>query len=96
MSDLTGTGVKFDKWPMLVWPAYGKNDALPDSAAIHAIRKGVDWFWKGHFFVHPSWREDYLMKYQNVYLPKGPALPQTAADGDGSMGIMEAHEKKRR
>lgn len=91
LSELTGTGVKFDKWPMLVWPAYGKNDALPDSAAIHAIRKGVDWFWKGHFFVHPSWRDDYLMKYQNVYLPKGPALPQTAADGDGSMGIMEGH-----
>lgn len=69
---------------------------LAASAAIHAIRKGVDWFWKGHFFVHPSWREDYLMKYQNVYLPKGLALPQTAADGDGSMGIMEAHEKKKK
>ncbi len=91
LTNLTGQEVKFGSWPSQAWPAYSQDAQLPDSARIHAVRKGVEWFWKGHFLVHPSWRAAYLEKYQNIWLPQGPALPADAPDGDGSMGILEGH-----
>ncbi|GGG72850.1 hypothetical protein GCM10007415_00180 [Parapedobacter pyrenivorans] len=81
----------FSEWPIDVRPAYSRTDQLPDTARIHSIRRGVDWFWKGHFFVHPSW-ESHWLKYQGDGTePFGPPLPEDAPNGDGSMGILEGH-----
>ncbi len=91
LSDLTQKEVRFNSWPELVSPAYGAKEQLPDSAMIHAVRKGVEWFWGGHFLVHDSWKADYLDKYQGFDSPVGPALPVESLDGDGSMGILEGH-----
>jgi len=91
LTDLTGKDVHFSSWPALVWPAYGQDEQLPDSAKTHAVRKGVQWFWGGHFLVHASWKPDYLGKYQAIEPPVGPELPQDALNGDGSLGIVEGH-----
>ncbi len=91
LSELTGREVRFETWPTRVWPAYSAHQQLPDTAKVHAVRKGVDWFWSGHFLVHPSWKADYLEKYQSTEPPVGPELPDDALTGDGSLGILEGH-----
>lgn len=81
----------FHQWPTDVRPAYSRTEPLPDTARIQSIRRGVEWFWKGHFFVHPSW-EAHWLKYQGDGTePFGPAIPEDAPNGDGSMGILEGH-----
>ena len=92
ISDLTGSKVSFRSWPSFVKPSYSMDEALPDSAKVHAVRRGMEWFFKGHFLVHPSWKESWQMRYQSDGLmPVGPELPSDAADGDGSMGVLEGH-----
>ena len=92
LTDLTGKKVKFKDWPSMISPSYSETAALPDSARIHAVRKGVEWFFNGHFLVHPSWKESWLMRYQgDGLMPVGPELPADAANGDGSLGILEGH-----
>ncbi len=92
LSDLTGRAVRFSSWPSMVAPSYSSDAALPDSARVHAVRKGVEWFFNGHFLVHPSWRESWLMHYQgDGHGVAGPELPADAPDGDGSLGILEGH-----
>ena len=92
LTDLTGRKVTFREWPSLIKPAYSRNQDLPDSARLHAVRKGTEWFFNGHFLVHPSWKESWLFRYQGDGLqPVGPELPADAENGDGSLGILEGH-----
>lgn len=91
LSDLLRREVHFGSWPTRVTPAYTASEQLPDTARIHAVRKGVDWFWAGHLLVHPSWKPAYLDKYQVIDPPVGPELPADAQTGDGSLGILEGH-----
>lgn len=92
LSDLTGRETVFSSWPSMVRPAYGAEAALPRDARREAIRKGVEWFFNGHFLVHPSWKETCLMRYQgDGTMPVGPSLPEDAPDGDGSLGVLEGH-----
>ena len=88
---LTGKDVHFSVWPSLVWPAYGKDAVLPRNAKTQAVRRGVEWFWGGHFLVHESWREEYLIKHQDADPPMAPAVPASAPVGDGSLGVLEGH-----
>ena len=91
MSNLTGQDVRFAKWPARVWPAYGEQQQMPDTARIHAVRKGVEWFWNGHFLIHPSWKEKYQTAHEDATAPWGPAVPADAPVGDGSLGVLEGH-----
>lgn len=92
LSDLTGRSVSFSRWPSLVHPAYGADTPLPREARKEAIRKGIEWFFNGHFLVHPSWKESWLFRYQgDGLMPVGPSLPEDAPDGDGSLGVLEGH-----
>ena len=92
LTDLTGREVTFKEWPSLIKPAYSQNQDLPDSARLHAVRKGIEWFFNGHFLVHPSWNESWLFRYQGDGLqPVGPELPADAENGDGSFGVLEGH-----
>ena len=90
---LNGTsGITLNNWTSYVAPAYGRTEPLADSARIHSIQKGVEWFYNGHFLVDKSWKADWYDKYQgDGSMPVGPELPRNAIDGDGSMGMLEGH-----
>ncbi len=76
-------------WFSYVSPMYGKNQPLPANAVRTSIRKGVEWFFKGHFFVAPSWESEYL-KYQGKGTsPLGPPVKESWPNGNGSLGILE-------
>ena len=89
ISDLTGSALEFKNWPVAVAPAYGKDEPLPSTARLDAVRKGIEWFYNGHFLVHPSWKADWIDKYKAVTV--GPGLPDDLPDGDGSLGVLEGH-----
>ena len=92
LSDLTGKQVGFKNWPTAVRPAYDRTTPLPDAARREAVSKGVEWFFNGHFLVHPSWKADWIDKYQGDGTnPVGPGLPDDMPDGDGSLGMLEGH-----
>ena len=92
LTDMTGRKTRFSHWPTMISPAYSQTAALPASARVQAVKKGVEWFFNGHFLVHPSWKESWLMKYQgDGLMPVGPELPADAPDGDGSLGVLEGH-----
>lgn len=90
--NLVGREVSFSSWKTLVSPSYGEKQALPDTARLASVRKGVEWFFNGHFLVHPSWKAEWLEKYQgDGSAPVGPSLPRDVPDGDGTLGILEGH-----
>lgn len=92
ISDLTGGKVAFKNWPALISPAYSKNQPLPETARKDAVEKGIEWFFNGHFLIHPEWKETWLMKYiGDGTMPVGPELPEDAPNGDGSLGVLEGH-----
>ena len=92
MSDLTEDDVRFSRWPSDVHPAYGRDDALPDSARLASVRKGVEWFFNGHFLIDKSWKADWLDRYEGDGLsPVGPCLPDSLCNGDGTLGVLEGH-----
>ncbi len=85
-------GFQLEKaWPADVVPMYEEVDGLPEGSKKQMIKKGVDWFYNGKFFIHPSW-EDRWLKYQaDDANPVGPPIPRSFKNGDGSMGILEGH-----
>lgn len=93
LAQLTGnTAVTINNWPEDVRPMYGRNAPLPQDALRTSVRKGVEWFANGRFYVHPSWKADW-MKYGGVdgLKPVGPPVAQDKPNGDGSLGIIEGH-----
>ena len=78
---------KFDNWPLQVKPMHSKSETLSKHDYQHAINKGIDWFYKGRFLIHPSW-EDHFQKYIGL---GGPPVDQKLPSGDGSSGVMEGH-----
>ena len=92
ISELTGKAVSFRQWPTAIAPAYSQDAPLPRNARKQAIRKGIEWFFNGHFLIHPDWKESWVMKYiGDGTMPVGPELPEDAPDGDGSLGVLEGH-----
>ncbi|HYH56946.1 MAG TPA: hypothetical protein VD772_10060, partial [Anseongella sp.] len=92
LSRLTGEkDFKIGRWPVEVRPMFARNEALPGDARVNSIKKAIDWFYKGRFFIHPSW-EDLWLKYQgDGTAPFGPAPGQDKPNGDGTLGILEGH-----
>jgi len=85
---------KFDNWPSYVRPMYGKNEALPADAKEKSIRRGVEWFYNGRFFVHDNWKDTWLKYQGDGRNPFGPPLDQKLPNGDGSLGLLEGHASK--
>lgn len=78
-------------WREDVRPMFGRTGALPATARLNSIKKGVQWFDNGRFFIDPSWKADWE-KYGNDGLkPLGPPVSPDKAVGDGSLGILEGH-----
>ncbi|SIO54806.1 hypothetical protein [Chitinophaga niabensis] len=80
-----------DAWKEDVHPMFGRNDKLPATARANSIKKGVAWFDNGRFFIHPSWKQDWLKYGSNGLTPVGPMVSQSKPNGDGSLGILEGH-----
>jgi hypothetical protein len=78
--------------PQDVQPMFSRTQVIPVSARLNSIKKGIKWFENGRFFVHPSWKADWL-KYDgsNNVTPVGPPVSQSKPNGDGSLGIIEGH-----
>ncbi|EKJ91833.1 hypothetical protein QR305_02092 [Bacteroides finegoldii] len=85
-------GVTFSSWLTYVSPSYTITEPLPEDAGKQSIAKGVEWYYNGHFLVHPSWKKDWADKYMgDGLMPVGPELPADMPDGDGSLGVLEGH-----
>ncbi len=91
--------ISFPVWALISWmagkkmciPMFGRNDKLPATARANSIKKGVAWFDNGRFFIHPSWKQDWLKYGSNGLTPVGPPVSQRKPNGDGSLGILEGH-----
>lgn len=89
---LNKEGVTFSSWLTYVSPSYTVTELLPEEAGKQSIAKGVEWYYNGHFLVHPSWKKDWADKYMgDGLMPVGPELPADMPDGDGSLGVLEGH-----
>lgn len=80
-------------WRENVKPMFAKTSVLPATARVNSIRRGIEWFNNGHFFVHPDWKEIWE-KNGNIHnvTPVGPPLDLNKHhNGDGTLGIIEGH-----
>ena len=92
LSELSGKPVALRSWLNHVHPMFGRDDALPADARRRSVAKGIEWFYNGHFLVDASWKKDWLDRYSgDGSAPFGPELPDSAKDGDGSLGVLEGH-----
>lgn len=89
---MTGRDItRFREWPVHVAPSYERNEPLPADAQRKSVERGVQWFYKGRFFIHPSWKALW-QKYQGDGTnPAGPPLTAQHPNGDGSLGLLEGH-----
>jgi hypothetical protein len=78
-------------WRENVKPMFGRNSVLPATARLNSIKKGIEWFNKGHFFLHPDWKNFWEKYGTDGRRPVGPPLDLEEPNGDGSMGIIEGH-----
>jgi hypothetical protein len=83
--------IRFKNWPTYVAPMYSAEDPLAPNAKEESIRKGVEWFYKGRFFIHPTWKEQWLKYQGDGTNPTGPPVSQDLPNGDGSFGLLEGH-----
>jgi hypothetical protein len=81
----------FKKWPTYLAPMYSKHEPLPPSAREESVSMGVDWFYKGRFFIHPDWKDRWLRFQGDGTNPVGPPVDQESPNGDGTLGLLEGH-----
>ncbi len=81
--------IRLRHWLSYVSPMYGRNQPLPANAMQSSIREGVRWFFRGHFFIAPSWQKMYLKYQGNGESPYGPPVKSSWPNGNGSLGILE-------
>ncbi|MBC9929467.1 hypothetical protein ICL07_03720 [Chitinophaga qingshengii] len=92
---LTGREVTaFQHWPADVTPMYTRSEKLPANAQAESIRKGVEWFSKARFFIHPDWKDQWKKYQSDGRNPVGPPLPADAANGNGLLGLLEGHASR--
>ncbi|WP_266202737.1 hypothetical protein [Pontibacter kalidii] len=82
---------EFKNWPLHVAPMHAKKETLSSQDYQQAIKKGIDWFYKGRFFVHPSWESLFLERQGDGTDVAGPPLDHSLPVGDGSLGVLEGH-----
>ncbi|WP_430965236.1 hypothetical protein [Spongiimicrobium sp. 2-473A-2-J] len=94
LSWLSADTVQLKTWPSDVTPMYARNQPMPKDALQKSVAKGVDWFYKGRFFIHPEGRERWSQYQGDGVTPFGPPMPREMPNGDGSLGILEGHASK--
>ncbi len=83
--------VVLQHWPEDVRPMFSRDAVLSSAARENSIRKGTEWFYKGHFLVDKSWQDDVTKYGGNGASPVGPPLGTSKPNGDGTLGILEGH-----
>jgi hypothetical protein len=86
-----GVTYNFQTWPLQVAPMYPAGQPLPAQATTQAIKKGIDWFYNGRFFVHPTWEALFLKRQGDGSDVAGPPMDLSLPAGDGSLGVLEGH-----
>ncbi len=81
-------------WQASVRPLYNMHETLPGDAVKQAVTGGVDWYSRGNFLVHPSWKHVWLENEGGGTDPFGPPLDLSLPTGDGSLGILEGHASR--
>jgi len=81
-------------WPMDVRPSYQKSTPLPRNARMSSIRRGTSWFYRGHFFIHPDWKAQWLEYQGDGTSASGPPLTSKTPNGDGSLGIIQGQDSR--
>lgn len=95
LSKMTGVeDFQFSHWPADVAPMYSKDEPLPKNAKKESVAQGVEWFYNGRFFIHPSWEDMWLQYQGDGTEPFGPPVSQDLPNGDGTLGLLEGHASK--
>ena len=81
-------------WTQAVGPTYRRDETLPDDAVKQAVIRGVDWYSRGNFIVHPSWKHVWLENEGGGTNPFGPPMDLKLPVGNGSLGILEGHASR--
>ena len=81
----------FEHWPRYLEPSFDEQTELTYEDKKTSVRKGVDWFYKGRFFIHPSWEDTWLRYQSDGTNPVGPPIGNDAPNGDGTLGLLEGH-----
>lgn len=81
-------------WNETVVPSYGRDERLSDDAMRMAAVRGVEWFYKGNFLIHPSWKQVASEHEGGGINPWGPSMDLSLPDGDGRLGILEGHASR--
>jgi hypothetical protein len=89
-----GKSVELPRLVSFVSPAYKQDGKLPEDARRQGIAMGVEWFYNGRFFVHPSWKALWEKNQGDGTNPFGDAVPQDYPNGDGRLGILEGHASR--
>ena len=89
---LSKNTVTFSSWITYITPSYTPSDVLPENAGYESIKKGIEWFYNGHFLVNSEWKQNWVDKYMgDGTMPIGPSIPDQFQNGDGSLGVLEGH-----
>ncbi|WP_228691607.1 hypothetical protein [Lunatimonas sp.] len=92
VSDLTGKeDFSYGTWPRYLSPTLEAGGTVSEEAKRASVKRGVDWFAKGRFFIHADWKERWLTYQSDGLNPVGPPVPQAAPVGDGTLGLLEGH-----
>ena len=82
---LSKNTVTFSSWITYITPSYTPSDVLPENAGYESIKKGIEWFYNGHFLVNSEWKQNWVDKYMgDGTMPIGPSIPDQFQNGDGS------------
>ena len=81
----------FEDWPRYLEPSFDEKAGLTYEDKKRSVQRGIDWFYKGRFFIHPSWKETWLKYQGDGTNPVGPPIGKDAPNGDGTLGLLEGH-----
>lgn len=88
------SGFRFKYWDADVTPSYSRNQALPPDARMQSVAKGIQWFYKGRFFIDSSWKSLSDQRQGDGTNPFGPPAGNQLPSGDGALGILEGHASR--
>ena len=81
---------EYVKWNPIVKSSYDAVVPLPENAYELAVVRGVEWYKKGRFLIHPDWK-NYWESIDTLEPPVGSPMNLSLPSGDGSLGVMEGH-----
>ncbi|MFC4872522.1 hypothetical protein [Negadavirga shengliensis] len=88
---IPGARLDFQSWPTYLQPAFDQDETITTADKENSVEKGVEWFAKGRFYVHPDWKEMWLEYQGDGANPVGPPVARDLPNGDGTLGLLEGH-----